>query len=1108
MAKFFIHHPVFAIVVSLVILLAGGVSIPALPIAQYPEICPPVIQVTTVYTGANAQTVEETVATPIEQQVNGAEGMLYMRSTCTNQGYYTLQVTFDLSRDQDMAMVDVQNRINQAAATLPSEVNQVGITVAKQSTQNLLYLCIYSEDKSRDSLFLSNYTTINILDQIKRISGVGACNIMCGQRDYAMRMWLQPDKMQKYNITGDDVAAAISSQSQQAASGSIGLPPQPPGQQFQYPVNVKGRLTDPKEFENVILRVNSDGGFLRVKDIADTELGASDYSSEGLRLGEPAVIIGVYQLPDANGVDLAEKIKAKMDELSANFPSGVNYEVTYDSTIFVVKSIEEVVDTLFEAIVLVLIVVFIFLGNVRATLIPILAVPVSLVGTFAGFAVLGFSINLLTMFGLVLAVGIVVDDAIVVVEAVELHIEHGLTPLEATEKAMDEVSGPVVAIALVLCAVFVPVAFMGGLTGELYRQFAVTLAVSVVLSAVVALTLTPALSAMILRPRGKGLWGPFGWIINGFNKCFEWATAVYIFLVKKAIHWVPVTLVFIGGLYYGVFYLFTHTPTGFVPTEDTGIVSVSVTLPSGASLERTKEVVDEIEGDLRKLKPVKCTMSLVGFNVLQSTQTSDAGCIILSLKDWSERKDPKEFSDAIEMAINMKYAGYEKAMVQAFLMPAIPGLGNNSGISMQLQDRAGNTVDQLSEATNKYLAAANAKQDTFLAVYTMFKPSIPIIKVDVDRDKLMKLGVPVSSAFMGMQINLGGFYVNQFNEFGRTWRVYLQAASKYRRTASDIGQIYVRGANGMVPLSTVTTITETTGPDTLIRYNLYRTAELVAMTIPGVSSGQGMEALENLAKTDLEQGYGYEWTGMSYQEKLASGQTAQILALGLVFVFLFLAAQYESWGVPFSVLAGMPVVVLGAIVGITVAGMDLNIYVQIGILTLIGLSAKNAILIVEYAKAYYEDGVPLVQASVDAAKLRFRPILMTSFAFIMGVVPLARATGASAVCRQALGISVMSGMLAASIIGVVFIPAFYVYVQWVINKVSGESKKVLEARARREALAAAGASGNAASAAEPVASAEPAAAPAAEPAVDGGDAGDKAEPAEKADTAASAEPKA
>ncbi len=1040
MAKFFIHRPVFAIVISLVILIAGLVCIPNLPIAQYPEICPPVIQVSASYSGANAEVLEETVASPIEQQVNGAEGMLYMRSVCTNQGNYTLQITFDLSRDQDLAMVDVQNRISQATPLLPEEVTKVGVTVAKQSTQNLLYITFYSPDKSRDALFVSNYVTINVKDQLARVNGVGSVAILCGGRDYSMRLWAQPDKMAKLHVTCDDIIGAINTQSVQAPAGSLGDPPQAPGLDLQYPVNVKGRLTTPDEFGNCIVsKAPGSASFLRIRDVCNVELGASTYSSDATRDGGECVLLAVYQQPSANGVALAEEIKSKLKEIKEVMPPGIDYEVTYDATIFVTKSIEEVVHTLFEAIVLVLIVVLVFLGNFRATVIPILAVPVSLVGTFAGFAALGFSINLLTMFGLVLAVGIVVDDAIVVVEAVELHIEHGLSPMEATEKAMEEVSGPVVAIALVLCAVFVPVAFMGGMTGIMYKQFAVTLAVSVLLSALVALTMTPALCAIILRHR-KELHGPAAWFVYGFNAIFRWMTNIYGFIVRYSIKTFIPAVALIAAIYYGAYFMMTHTPTGFIPNEDMGSLMVCLTLPPGASLERTRDAVKKADEIIRKHdKAVDHTIGLIGYNMVQGNPAANAGGVVAVLKDWDVRTDPKDQVDHLVMELQQELSSIPEATAMAISPPPVPGLSQTGGVTLEYQDRSGGEITTLAKGVNDFVTTLNGSGAVAMA-YSFLDTNIPIINADVNRDKLINLGIPVNSAFTAMQVNLGGYYINQYNQFGRTWRVMLQADSKYRRAPQDIGSIYLRSGTGdMVPLSNVSSFNEVTGPDVLIRYNLYRAAEVNAVPAPGRSSGQTIAAIEAQAKS-LPAGYGYEWTSTAFQEKIASGQTAQILGLGLIFVFLFLAAQYESWGIPFAVLLSMPTVVLGALLGVQIIGMDLNIYVQIGMLMLIGLSAKNAILIVEYSKTYYEKGMDLLEATVEASRVRFRPILMTSFAFIMGVVPLARAEGASAVCRRALGTSVMCGMLAASILGIIIIPALYVFVQGLITKVTGDKR--------------------------------------------------------------------
>ncbi len=1045
MAKFFIHRPVLAIVISLIILLSGAVCIYSLPVAQYPAITPPVIQLDADYAGANAQVLEETVASCIEQQINGAEGMLYMRSICANSGHYTLQVTFDLSRDQDMAMVDVQNRLSKATPLLPTEVTQSGVSVKKQSTQQLLYLNFYSGDGSRDDLFVSNYCVINIIDQLARLNGVGSAAILVGQRDYSMRIWIKPDVLAKLGVTVDDIVGAIQTQNVQAAAGSIGDPPQAAGVQFQYPVNVKGRLTTPEEFGNVIIRTQPNGAYLRVRDVARVELGANTYSTKGQFNGNSSVVIAIYQQPSANAVALAKSVKAKLAELSKSFPTGINYTVTYDATVFVVKSIEEVVQTLFEAIVLVLIVVFVFLGNFRATLVPILAVPVSLVGTFAGFAALGFSINLLTMFGMVLAVGIVVDDAIVVVEAVELHIEHGLSPMEATEKAMDEVSGPVMAIALVLCAVFVPVAFMGGMTGVMYKQFAITLAVSVLLSALVALTMTPALCSLLLRPRSeKGIVDYlFGWFFKLFDIVFGWFTHLYTTIVRFLVKNLIVSFLIIGAVYYGAYHLATTTPTGFIPMEDQGIVLISCTLPSGASLERTEAVVNKLDEIMKKHSDaVENTIGLVGYNIMQGNMSSNAGAVIGALKDWDERTTPETQLRGLIGAMTKEASEIKEASTVVFCPPPVPGLGMSSALTMEFQDRSGGEIMPMFLAAKDFIAKVNQRQDIFTSAYTMFNPAIPMLKVDVDRDKLQNLQIPVKSAFLAMQINLGGYFINQFNQFGRTWRVMMQAESAYRRDPSDIGSIYLRSQNGsMVPLSTVTTVNQTTGPEVVLRYNLYRTVEVNASTKTGVSSGQGIATIEELA-SKLPNQYGFEWTGMAYQEKQASGQTAIILGLGLVFVFLFLAAQYESWGIPFAVLLSMPTVVLGALLGVNAAGLDMNIYVQIGILTLIGLSAKNAILIVEYAKMNYDGGMDLIEATVEGARIRFRPILMTSFAFILGVLPLAQAQGASAACRAALGVSVMCGMLAATLIGVFIIPVLYVTVQGLIVLVTGDQRKV------------------------------------------------------------------
>ncbi|HEV8439594.1 MAG TPA: multidrug efflux RND transporter permease subunit [Methylomirabilota bacterium] len=1039
-SRFFIHRPVFAIVISLVIMIAGGLSILALPIAQYPEITPPQIQVAAIYTGASAQVVEETVAAPIEQEVNGAENMIYMQSKSTNDGRYVLNVTFRVGTDIDIASVDIQNRISRANSRLPSEVLQAGITVKKQSPDILQVISLSSPGGAYDTIFLSNYAAINLLDQLSRIPGVGSADIVVGKRDYSMRLWLRPDKLAKLGITGGDIARVISDQNIQAAAGQIGQPPAPKGLDFQYSVNVKGRLTTIEEFENIIVRTLPDGGVLRIRDVAKTELGAQDYTSTGLLDGGPAVMILIYQLPGSNALDVAKGVRAKMAELAQNFPPGIEYGVRLDTTLFVTASVEEVLYTLLEAMLLVLLVVFVFLGNVRATIIPMLAVPVSLVGTFAAFVALGFSINLLTLFAMVLAIGIVVDDAIVVVEAAEHHIEEGLTPLAATEKAMEEVSGPVVAVALVLGSVFVPVAFMGGITGQLYRQFALTLTVSVLLSALVALTLTPALCAMLLRPRRPSR-GPLGVFFRGFNAIFSRATAGYLGAVRTAIRHSVLALACLGVLYLVTWTLLERLPTGFLPDEDLGYIIVSVTLPDAASLERTDAALRKVEEILKAQSGVQSMVSFAGFGVLTGTYNSNAGTIFVPLKPWDQRKSRDQHALAIIDQLRRKVAAIPDAFILVFNPPPIRGLGNVGGFQFELQDRSGKDLAFLEGATSKLMAAA-AQHAELVGMFTSFRPSVPQVKLDVDRDKVRTLGIPLSDVFQSLQIYLGSLFVNQFNLFGRTWRVYIQAEPEFRATTDGIAQMYTRTADGlMVPLSTITRVGETTGPDTIIRYNLYRTAEINGGAAPGYSSGQAISLMEQLARESLPQGAGFEWTGTAFQEKESGGKQGVIFGLALVFVFLSLAALYESWAIPFSVILGIPLGAFGAFLAVWLRALPSDIYVQIGLVMLIGLAAKNAILIVEFAKMRYEQGAGLAEAAVEAAQLRFRPILMTSFAFILGVVPLVIASGAGAGSRHSLGTAVFGGMTAATCLGVLVIPLLYVLIQGAAERFSGSGRR-------------------------------------------------------------------
>lgn len=1040
MAKFFIHRPVFAIVISLVILIAGGISIGVLPIAQYPQITPPTVEVEINYPGANAETVEQSIATNVEAEVNGAENMIYMSSKSSSDGRYLLQCTFNVGTNLDLANVDINNRVNKAQPKLPKEAVAAGISVKKKSPDMLLVISLYSPDKSLDETFLSNYASINLVDAIARTSGVGSTMIV-GQRDYAMRFWVRPDKLAKLGLTGSDIANVIQEQNLVAAAGQVGQPPAAAGTQFQYSVNVKGRLTDAEEFENMIVRTLPDGSILRMKDVSHAELSAKSYTSFGRKDGIPSTLIIVYQLPGANAIQTADSIRKLLEETAESFPPGLEYRVSLDSTEFVKVAIHEVFLALRDAIILVLIVVFVFLGSVRATFIPMLAVPVSLVGTFGAFMVLGFSINTLTMLGVVLAVGIVVDDAIVVVEAVEHHIQHGLAPLAATEKAMEEVSGPVVAIALVLCAVFVPVSFMGGIVGQLYKQFAITLSISVLLSALVALTLTPALCVMLLRPR-KPMRGPIGMFLKGFNHVFERVTGGYLSCVGFLLRRVVIALIALIGLWYGAGAMLQKLPGGFVPDEDQGYFFIAFSLPDGASMERTDALMRRAEADLKEVHGIGEVLTMGGLNLLTTAYTSNNATIIAMLKPWEERHTEEEQIKNIMMNVRKRFAAYPEAVSIVFTPPPIPGLGSAGGFQYELQDKGGKTPRELDDVARKFLQTASQRPEV-ASLFTGFRTTIPQVKLDIDRDKARTLDIPINQVFQGLQIYLGGLQVNDFNLFGRTYKVMVQAEQDFRRTPDNIRDIYLRTGDGsMVPMSTLSTVEMVTGPDILQRFNMFRTAEISGANAAGYSSGDALKAMEEVSAAELPQGYGFQWSGVAFQEKLAGGSQGLIFGMALIFVFLVLAAQYESWAVPFSVLFGLPIGVFGAFLLVAWRGFINDVYVQIGIVTLMGLAAKNAILIVEFAKEKYERaGMGLAEAAMEGAKLRFRPIMMTAFAFILGVIPLVKAHGAGANARASIGTAVFGGMLMASIIGILFVPMLYVVVQRVSEKISGSSPK-------------------------------------------------------------------
>ncbi len=1035
MVNFFIDRPIFSTVISIIITLVGLLSIFTLPIAQYPEIAPPTVQISTVYTGASADVVEQTVAAPIEEQVNGAQDMLYMNSISSNDGRMVLNVTFELGRDLELATVDVQNRVNLATPQLPSEVSKSGVSVKKQSPSMICVISLLSRDGTYDSLFLNNYAKINLFDAIARIPGVGSVNLF-GDQDYGMRIWLDPDKMARMSITADDVIKSVQEQNLQAPAGQVGQPPAASGQQFQLTVRVKGRLSEPEEFGKIIIKANPDGSNVHIRDIARVEMGSRSYSAFGRQGQANTAMLLVYQLPGANALDIVENVRATMKDLSGYFPAGMQYDIPYDTTLFVTASIDEVLQTLYEAMGLVFIVVFIFLQNLRATIVPMIAVPVSLVGTFAFFQVLGFSINTLTLFGMVLAIGIVVDDAIVVVEAVQSKIDElGMDAKTATKEAMREVSGPIVATTAVLIAVFVPVAFMGGITGRLYQQFALTLAVSVAISSVNALTFSPAMSALLLRPQQE-MRGPLGWFFRIFNKYFSKITSGYTSGVKLIIRKSVVALGIFGVLMFGTYSLFSTVPTGFVPNEDQGYFMVNVQLPEGASLERSDAVVKKVEEVLKNEPGIKDYFALGGFNLITAAYSSYTSTLFAVLDPWDDRKDPALHVNSILQKVQRKLMGIQEARIICFNPPPINGIGSTGGLQFELQDRSGGSVEELAQAANDYIAELN-KRPELMNIFTTFSANVPQLYVDVDRDKVRKLGIPLNEVFSALQTFLGGYYINDFNKYGRTYRVMAQADSQFRTSPEDVSRFYVRGDTGkMIPLSTLLIQKKIYGPEYIQRYNLFRTIEITAATAPGYSTGQAIAIMEEVARKTLPRGYGFDWTNIAYQEKKSGGEVVVIFALAVLMVFLVLAAQYESWIIPLAIVFAVPLGVFGAISGQFLRGLDNNVYAQIGLIMLIGLAAKNAILIVEFAKQKHEQGESLIDAAVDAAKLRFRPILMTSFAFILGVVPLVIAQGAGSASRHALGTSVFSGMIAATILGVLFVPLFYVLLVKVQRKVN------------------------------------------------------------------------
>jgi hydrophobe/amphiphile efflux-1 (HAE1) family protein len=1046
-SRFFIDRPIFAAVLSILITIAGMVAAISLPVAQYPEIAPPTVLVTASYPGANAQTVLDTVAAPIEQQVSGVENCMYMTSQCTNDGAYTLLVTFKAGTDANMAQVLVQNRVSLGLPNVPELVQRQGVAVKKISPSTMMIVNLISDDDPvsgkaiYDDIYMSNYATIQIRDELLRLPGVGNVTFL-GERDYSMRAWLNPDRMAVLGITADVVLQALSQQNLQVAAGSIGQQPVPAGQSFQLIINTLGRLTDVEQFGNVIIKIGDDtkngsvSSVVRLRDIARVELGAQQYDQSCALDGKPSVALSIFQLPGSNALQTAQGVYGKMDELSRRFPTGLKHKIVYDTTPFIKESIIEVFKTLRDAIVLVAIVVLVFLQNWRATLIPLIAVPVAIVGTFAVMAGLGFSLNNLSLFGLVLAIGIVVDDAIVVVENVERWLAEGLSPRDAARKAMDEVTGPVIAVALVLCAVFVPCAFITGVTGQFFRQFAITIAVSTVISAFNSLTLSPALAAILLQPHGAKrdilailLNVTLGWFFKLFNGVFSVGTTAYTNIVAVMLRVSLIVLMVYVGLLYATYWSFAHTPTGFIPAQDKGYLLLNVQLPDSASVSRTREVMKQLEAIASSIEGVEHTVSLSGQSLLLGASASNFGSMNVILKPFEDRKGLS--SDSIGASISERCRREVKdAAVGVFGPPAIDGLGNAGGFKMMIEDRGPLGLAELQKTADAIVAKGNSTPG-LTGLFTSSRSGTPWLQLDIDRDKCLSMGVQLGDVFSSLQIFFGSYYVNNFNEFGRSWQLNLMADSQFRYHIEDLQRIKVRNMQGqMVPLGTMINVRDGYGPVMLTRYNMYSASAVYGAPSPGTSSGESIDLMNGIADGSLPSAMSTEWSELTYLQ-LQAGNTAMVVfALAVVFVFLVLAAQYESWSLPLAVILVVPMCLLCSVIGVRLSGNDINIFTQIGFVVLVGLASKNAILIVEFAKQQREEGKSRREAVLEACRLRLRPILMTSFAFILGVVPLVVATGAGAEMRRTLGLAVFSGMLGVTVFGVFLTPVFFYVIQW------------------------------------------------------------------------------
>ncbi len=1041
MSKFFINRPIVAMVIAIVMVLVGFISVLRLPVAQFPDIVPPQILVTGIYPGADAQTLEQSVATPLEEQISGVDNMDYMYSVNANNGQSQIFVNFGVNTNPDIDQVLTQLRVSQAQSQLPAQVNTAGLTVQKSLTSPLMLISLYSPNNTYDSIFLANYAYINLVDQLTRTPGVARIQVF-GAGQYAMRCWVNPDRLATLQITVPQIIAALNSQNTVNPAGQIGAEPAPNGQQFTYTVRAQGRLTSPEEFGNIVLRVNPDGSNLRLKDVARIELGAQIYSLTGRYNGKPSAILAIYQLPGSNAVDAANAVRKNIAGLARRFPQGLGYQVSLDTTQAVTAGMREILYTLLEALGLVILVVYIFLQGWRATIIPLAAVPVSLIGTFVVFPLLGFSINTLSLFGLVLAIGLVVDDAIVVVEAVERHIEEGMKPRDAAFKAMEEVSGPVIATALILTAVFVPTVFTPGITGRLYQQFAVTIAISVIFSAFNALSLSPALAALLLRPKKKSR-GPLARFFAWFNRMFGHVTEGYVRTSGRLIRKAGFSFLLLAGIAVIAVLIGTKLPTSFIPEEDQGYIFVAMQLPNAASLQRTSAAAKQVEDVIMHTPGVQGCTSVIGFSLLSFVQDTYSAFFFVTEKPWDQRTTADEQYTAIRNHIAAGLGKVQDGIAFSFSPPSIPGVGTSGGVTFMLEDRSGAPLEFLTQNVNKFVAAARKRKE-LVGISTTYIPTVPQQFVDVDRVKVERQGVNISDVYETLQAFMGGYLVNYFNRFGRQWQVYVEAEGSYRTDASKLGEFYLtNGQNAMVPLSSLIQMKHIEGPEFVMRYNEYHTAQIIGAAAPGYSSGQAMKALEETFAQTMPREMGFDYSGMSFQEQKASQGVPLmvIFGLSLLFVFLILAAQYESWSLPFSVLLGTPIAVFGAYLFLWLRHFDNDVYAQIGLVMLIGLGAKNAILIVEYAKKEYEErGKSIEEAALIGARIRLRPILMTAFAFIFGCVPLWRAQGSGAVSRQILGTAVIGGMLAASLIAIFLIPVTFDVVEKLSHRVRGKAK--------------------------------------------------------------------